>query len=124
MSSWEQEGTGWSGGQECDQDDSHRYDGRGDDPVKLGLVESLAHPGGNVTGVTNLCRELGGKRLGLLKEAVPKIARVAVLYDPANPGNVFELKEVLPAAARALGLTSALGGARCGRFREGIRCDR
>ena len=59
--------------------------GAGADPVEAGLVESLARPGGNVTGVTNLTRELGGKRLELLKEAVPKLARVAVLYDPANP---------------------------------------
>ena len=79
--------------------------GLGADPVEEGLIESLARPGGNVTGVTNLGRELGGKRLELLKEAVPKVARVAVLYDPANPDSVLELKEVLPAAARALGLT-------------------
>ncbi len=71
---------------------------------RLGLVESLARPGGNVTGITLLSRELGGKRLELLKEAVPKIARVAVLYDPANAAAVLELKEVLPVAARALGL--------------------
>ena len=75
------------------------------DPVEAGLVESLARPGGNVTGITNLAGELGGKRLELLKEAVPKLARVAVLYEPANPGTVLEVKEVLPAAARALGLT-------------------
>ena len=49
--------------------------------------------------------ELGGKRLELLKEAVPKLARVAVLYDPANPSSVLSVKEVLPVAARALGLT-------------------
>ena len=55
------------------------------DPVELGFVESLARPGGNVTGLTTLFRELGGKRLELLKEAVTKIARVAVLYDPAIP---------------------------------------
>ena len=79
--------------------------GPGSDPVEAGLVESLARPGGNVTGITNLARELGGKRLELLKEAVPKLARVAVLYDPANPGSVLEVKEDLPAAARALGLT-------------------
>ena len=69
------------------------------------LIESLARPGGNVTGITHLARELGGKRLELLKEAVPKVSRVAVLYDPANLGNILEVKELLPVAARALGLT-------------------
>src|SRR4030095_16417409 len=59
----------------------------------------------NVTGITTLSRELGGKRLELLKEAVPKVARVAVLYDAASPGIVLDVKEVLPVAARALGLT-------------------
>jgi putative ABC transport system substrate-binding protein len=75
------------------------------DPVEAGLIESLARPGGNVTGLTNLSRELGGKRLELLKEAVPKVVRVAVFYDPAVRHNVLEVKEVLPVAARALGLT-------------------
>ena len=79
--------------------------GGGLDPVEAGLVESLARPGGNVTGLTLLSGELGGKRLELLKEAVPKLARVAVLYDPANPPTVREVKEVLPVPARALGLT-------------------
>jgi putative tryptophan/tyrosine transport system substrate-binding protein len=79
--------------------------GGGSDPVEAGLVESLARPGGNVTGITTLARELGGKRLELLKEAVPKISRVAVLYDPANSNDIHEVKEVLPVAARALGLT-------------------
>jgi putative ABC transport system substrate-binding protein len=79
--------------------------GVGGDPVVAGLVDSLARPGGNVTGLTLLTRELGGKRLELLKEAVPKLARVAVLYDPANPAVVVEVKEVLPVAARALRLT-------------------
>jgi len=79
--------------------------GLGSDPVEAGLVESLARPGGNVTGITLLSRELGGKRLELLKEAAPKVARVAVFYDPANRPNVLEVKEVLPVAARALGLT-------------------
>jgi putative tryptophan/tyrosine transport system substrate-binding protein len=79
--------------------------GIGIDPVEAGLVESLARPGGNVTGITNLSIELGGKRLELLKEAAPKVARVAVLYDPAAPGSLRELKETLPVAAGALGLT-------------------
>ena len=78
--------------------------GSGIDPVAAGFVESLARPGGNVTGITNLAGELGGKRLELLKEAVPKIARVAVLYDPTLPTGVREVKEVLPAVARGLGL--------------------
>jgi putative ABC transport system substrate-binding protein len=75
------------------------------DPVEAGFVESLARPGGNVTGLTTLSRELGGKRLELLKAAVPKLASVAVLYEPAVPPSVVEVKEVLPVAARALGLT-------------------
>ena len=81
--------------------------GGGADPVVAGLVESLARPSGNVTGLTLLNRELalGGKQLELLKEAVPKLARVAVLYDPAFPANVSDVKEVLPAPARALRLT-------------------
>ncbi len=79
--------------------------GQGADPVEAGLVESLARPGGNVTGITNLTRELGGKRLELLKEAVPKVTRVAVLYDPAIPASVIYVKEVLSVAAHALGLT-------------------
>ncbi len=78
--------------------------GLGIDPVGAGLIESLARPGGNVTGVTIRSRELGGKRLELLKEAVPKIARVAILYDAASPAIVPDVKEVLPVAARALGL--------------------
>jgi putative tryptophan/tyrosine transport system substrate-binding protein len=79
--------------------------GVGTDPVKAGLIESLARPGGNVTGLTNLNPELGGKRLELLKEAVPKVTRVAVLYDPANTPSVIEVKENLPVPAGALRLT-------------------
>ena len=78
--------------------------GGGTDPVEAGYVESLARPGGNLTGLTTLVGELGGKRLELLKEAVPKLARVVVLYDPASPNNVLELKEVQTAAG-ALKLT-------------------
>jgi ABC-type uncharacterized transport system substrate-binding protein len=79
--------------------------GTGGDPVEQGLVKSLARPGGNVTGLTNLALELGGKRLELLKETVPKLAHVAVLYNPTSPSAVREVKEDLPVAARALGLT-------------------
>ena len=79
--------------------------GIGIDPVEAGLVESLARPGGNITGLTNLSTELVGKRLELLKEAVAKVTRVAVLYDPAAPGSLRELKETLPPAADALGLS-------------------
>ena len=70
--------------------------GGGVDPVEARLVESLARPGGNVTGVTNLNRELGGKRLELLKEAVPKLARIAVLYDP--DGSEVQRAPMVPGA--------------------------
>jgi putative tryptophan/tyrosine transport system substrate-binding protein len=86
--------------------------GTGGDPVEAGLVESLARPGGNVTGITNLTRELAGKRLELLKEAVPKVASVAVLYESGVPGSLRELKEVLPLAANALALTVRYWGSR------------
>ena len=86
--------------------------GAGLDPVEAGYVESLARPGGNITGITNLSVELGGKRLELLKEAVPKLARVAVLYNPATPDSVHAVKEVLPVAAGALGLTVRSWGVR------------
>ncbi len=79
--------------------------GSGADPVAAGFVESLAHPGGNITGLSSLGTELGGKRLELLKDAVPKVARVAVLYNPNNPLSVLDVKEALPVAARALKLT-------------------
>jgi putative ABC transport system substrate-binding protein len=79
--------------------------GVGTDPVKAGFVESLARPAGNVTGITNLGRELGGKRLELLKEAVPKVSNVAVLYDPGAQGTASEVRESLPVTARALRLT-------------------
>ena len=81
-------------------------------PVEAGLVETLARPGGNVTGITNLTTKLGGKRLELLKEAVPKLARVAVLYHLVTTSSVLEVKEVLPAAAGALGLTVRSWGVR------------
>jgi putative ABC transport system substrate-binding protein len=79
--------------------------GGGSDPVEAGFVESLARPGGNITGITNLIVELGGKRLELFKEAVPKAVRIAVLYESTGLSNISEVKEVLPAAARGLRLT-------------------
>jgi putative ABC transport system substrate-binding protein len=79
--------------------------GTGADPFKAGIVESLSRPGGNVTGLTTLNTEIGGKRLELFKETVPKFARIAVLHDPANPGSLREVTEDIPPAARALGLS-------------------
>jgi putative ABC transport system substrate-binding protein len=75
--------------------------GVADDPVKLGLVTSLARPGGNATGTNSLTAEVEAKRLALLHELVPKAVRVAVLLNPANVGtNLREVQE----AARAIGL--------------------
>ena len=78
--------------------------GGGLDPVKGGLVKSLARPGGNVTGITNLSENLGSKRLELFKEALPQLSRVAVLYEPANPSDQRQVKEEFPALAQALKL--------------------
>ena len=79
--------------------------GAGLDPVASGLIDSLARPGGNITGVTNISGELLGKRLELLKEAVAKVNRIAVLYDSTRPDSVQDVKATLPPAARALRLT-------------------
>ena len=64
------------------------------DPVSTGLVESLARPGGNVTGLTSLAPDLAGKRLELLKETIPKLSRVAFLFDPTNTSNVVEIEQL------------------------------
>ena len=68
------------------------------DPVATGLVASLARPGGNVTGVSSLAAQLSGKRLELLKEAFPRLSRVAVLWDPTNANNALTLGETKVAA--------------------------
>jgi putative ABC transport system substrate-binding protein len=73
------------------------------DPVAVGLVDSLARPGGNITGFTNITAALAGKRLELLKETIPRLARVAVLWNPRDPGSVQQWKES-QLAARELGL--------------------
>jgi putative ABC transport system substrate-binding protein len=68
-------------------------------PDKIGLVESLARPGGNVTGLDNVGPDLKGKQLQLLKEVAPKVSRVAVLWNPANLVETFGFKEMVAAAA-------------------------
>jgi putative ABC transport system substrate-binding protein len=73
------------------------------DPVSAGLVASLPRPGGNITGLAIISHELVGKELELLRELVPKVSRVAVLWNPANPGNTLQLRAA-EASARALGV--------------------
>jgi len=78
--------------------------GVGEDPVRLGLVASLARPGGNVTGVNFFTAEVAAKRLGLLRELVPAATRVAVLVNPANAASAESTARDVRAAAPALGL--------------------
>ena len=75
----------------------------GVDPIGVGLVASLAQPGGNITGVSLISAELGGKRLELLKEAVPTASRVAVLFNPANISAIHQWRE-MEGAGRSLGV--------------------
>jgi len=78
--------------------------GVGEDPVRQGLVASLARPGGNATGINILLVEVGAKRLGLLHDLVPKAFRIAVLVNPANAPITEATLRYIPEAARALGL--------------------
>jgi putative ABC transport system substrate-binding protein len=68
------------------------------DPVATGIVDSLARPGGNITGFTNLTRDLSGKRLELLTEVIPKLSRVGILWDANGPGPTIAFKEYEAAA--------------------------
>jgi len=78
--------------------------GVGEDPVRLGLVASLARPGGNATGINFFVQELVAKRLGLLHEMVPKATRIAVLVNPANAPTAATTLRAMPEAARAIGV--------------------
>jgi putative ABC transport system substrate-binding protein len=73
------------------------------DPVGTGIVPSLAHPGGNITGLSSIAPDLEGKRLELLREILPKLARVAVFFNPVNPFHATSLKQG-QAAAKVLGI--------------------
>lgn len=73
------------------------------DPVGDGVVASLARPGGNLTGLSSASKELVGKRLELLKETIPKLSRVGVLFDPNDPSNIASYKEI-EAAAKPMGI--------------------
>jgi ABC-type uncharacterized transport system substrate-binding protein len=78
--------------------------GGGGDPVKMGLVASLARPGGNVTGTNFFFFEVAAKRLGLLHDLMPKAARIAVLVNPTNAANTESISSEMAEAARAIGL--------------------
>ena len=89
------------------------------DPVGSGLVASLAHPGGNITGLSNVNTDLTAKRLELLKETFPKVTRVGVLLNPADPITAPQLKDV-EAAARSLGFQLQLYEARGPKDMESV----
>jgi putative ABC transport system substrate-binding protein len=86
-----------------------------EDPVRLGLVASLARPGGNLTGINFLNTELAAKRLELLRELLPGVARVAVMVNPANAANAETTLRGAQAAARAMGLHVQILNARNSR---------
>ena len=77
----------------------------GGDPVKMGFVESLSHPGANVTGLTMMGSELSAKRLELLKEVVPRIRKIAIMFNPSSPAE-FNALRLAEQAAQSMGLQS------------------
>jgi putative ABC transport system substrate-binding protein len=89
--------------------------GVGEDPVRMGLVASLARPGGNATGINYFNAEVVTKRLGLLHQLVPKAVRVAVLVNPANATSADATLRAVPEAARAIGLQIQVLNASTGR---------
>ena len=93
--------------------------GIGTDPVETGLVESLSHPGANLTGVTRLSHEAATKRLGLLHEMVPSVTSIAVLSNPVSPTYKADIKE-LQTAAPLLGLHLMLLNANSAREIEAV----
>jgi putative ABC transport system substrate-binding protein len=86
----------------------------GSDPVELGLVASLAGPGGNITGVASIARQLSGKRLELLKQLIPRASRVSILWDPDNRASALSVRET-EAAAKTLGIELQSVGVRGSR---------
>jgi putative ABC transport system substrate-binding protein len=87
----------------------------GEDPVKLGLVASVARPGGNATGINFLSAEIASKRLGLLHDLVPKAVRIAVLVNPANASSAETTLREVPEAARILERLVELSSRPCSR---------
>jgi putative ABC transport system substrate-binding protein len=89
--------------------------GVGADPIELGLVASLARPGGNATGINFFVADIAAKRLGLLHDLVPKAVRIAVLINPANASTAEATLRDMPEAARAIGLQIVFLNASTGR---------
>ena len=89
--------------------------GVGADPIELGLVASVARPGGNATGINFFVADIAAKRLGLLHDLVPKAVRIAVLINPANASTAEATLRDMPEAARAIGLQIVVLNASTGR---------
>ena len=89
--------------------------GVGADPIELGLVASLARPGGNATGINFFVADIAAKRLGLLNDLVPKAVRIAVLINPANASTAEATLRDMPEAARSIGLQIVVLNASTGR---------